>query len=125
MKKLLLSAFIAASIISSTANAAATLHVTWTDPTPVGADYTPYYYVEYQVADAQGVTLKADVLKSSTPSVTAVIDAAKGNTVKVRMRGSNIVIPSMPIPGPWSDFYTAMPAATPLDQTPNLTVFAY
>ena len=127
MKKLLISAFIAASFIASAAANAAMLSAAWTDPTPTtpAGSYAPTYYAEYRVEDASGNLVVADVVKSSIPSFTASIAATTANVVKVRYRADNVIVPSYPITGPWSEWHTAKQAITPVEQVPTVTIFAY
>lgn len=127
MKKFLLSAFIAASLIASTATHAAILAVAWTDPTPTNpaGSYAPTYYAEYRIEDASGNLVVADEVQTATPSFTASITATAANVVKVRYRADNVIVPSYPIAGPWSVWHTAKQAITPVEQVPTVTIFAY
>ena len=104
---------------------AASLIVQWNDPTPVGPEYVGYYYAEYQVIK-DGVVTSRTTLKNTAPNVSATIPAVAGDVVQVRYKASNIVIPSYPVSGAWSEWYTASPVRTPENQTaPIFTVIAY
>lgn len=119
MKKL---AFIVAGLAFSSFASAATLFVQWTDPLTAGPAYTPSYSAEYRV---NGGTATA-ITGLTTPVITQTISAVAGNTVEVRYRASNVVVPAQPIDGPYTVWYTATQAATPGAQpAPSFTVFAY
>ena len=104
---------------------AASLIVQWEDPTPKSSAYSPTYYVEHTVTDQSGVIKSADVANSTKTSLTETISAVAGDTVRVRMRASNVVVPTYPVPGEWSDWYTASPVVSPAVQTPIFTVLTY
>ena len=105
---------------------AATLAIQWDDPTPKTAAYSPAYYVEYTIADpATGAVKSTAVVKANETNVSATIPASTGDVVKARIRASNVVVPTYPVGGQWSDWYTASPVTAPAAQTPIFTVLAY
>ena len=105
---------------------AASLIVQWEDPTPKSAAYLPGYYVEYKVADgATGETKSKATVKANETNINSQITAVAGDVVTVRMRASNMAVPTYPVSGEWSGWYTASPVVTPLGQTPIFTVIAY
>jgi len=117
-KSILLLALLAASSAAS----AATLVVQWVDPTPTGPAYAPSYSAEYRVngGAATGVNGLA------SPSINQTIAAVSGNTVEVRYRAVNNVVPAAPISGAWTTWYPATQAAAPADQNaPTFILFAY
>lgn len=119
MKKTLASIIL---LFASFAASAATLVVQWTDPTPTGPAYAPSYSAEYRVNG--GATTAVNGLVA--PSLSQTITAAAGNTVEVRYRASNAVVPASPINGAWSAWYPATQAATPATQAaPTFILFAY
>ena len=117
MKKL----FLVLAVVSAPASAA-TLFVQWTDPLPAGPAYVPSYAAEYRV---NGGTATA-VNNLSAPTLTQTITATAGQTVEVRYRADNIVVPDYPVSGPGTAWYPASQASTPPTQaSPTVTVFTY
>ena len=105
---------------------AATLAIQWDDPTPKGAAYSPAYYVEYTITDpATAVVKSTAVVKANETNISATIPASAGDVVQARIRASNVVVPTYPVAGQWSDWYTASPVTAPASQTPIFTVLAY
>lgn len=101
---------------------AATLFVQWTDPVAPGPAYAPAYAAEYRVNGGAATAITG----LPAPTLTQAISAVAGNTVEVRYRADNTVVPSYPINGPWSVWYPATQAASPQTQpAPTVTVFTY
>lgn len=102
---------------------AATLFVQWTDPVAPSTAYVPGYTAEYRVNGGA-----AQVIAGLTvPTINATITAVAGNTVEVRYKAINNVVPGYPIdPDLWSVWYPATQAVTPgVQPAPAFTVFAY
>ena len=119
MKRILSS--LALSLLSSVA-AAATLTASWTDPVAASASYTPAYSAEYRINGGAAMAVNG----LATPALTQTITAVAGNTVELRYRASNVVVPSSPIHGPWTAWYTAAPAYTPqVMPAPTFILFVY
>lgn len=101
---------------------AATLVVQWIDPTPTGPAYVAGYSAEYRINGGTATSLTG----LTSPSVNTTISAVAGNTVEVRYRASNNIVPASPINGNWSAWYPATQAAAPSDQNaPTFILFAY
>lgn len=101
---------------------AATLVVQWVDPTPTGPAYVAGYSAEYRINGGTATSLTG----LTSPSVNTTISAVAGNTVDVRYRAINNVVPSSPIAGSWSAWYSATQAVTPSNQNaPTFSLFAY
>ena len=105
---------------------AASLIVQWDDPTPKTSAYSPAYFVEYKVTDgATGETKSTAVVKATETSINSQITAVAGDVVAVRMRASNMVVPTYPVGGEWSAWYTASPVVAPMALTPIYTIISY
>ncbi len=114
-------AFVALLSMALVSNAA-TLVVQWVDPTPTGPAYVAGYSAEYRING--GIATEINGL--TTPAINATITAVAGNTVEVRYRASNNIVPASPINGNWSAWYAATQAAAPSDQNaPTFILFAY
>ena len=101
---------------------AATLVVQWVDPTPTGPAYVARYSAEYRVNGGASTQMTG----LTSPSVNTTISAVAGNTVEVRYQAINDVVPSSPIAGSWSAWYSATQAVTPSNQNaPIFSLFAY
>lgn len=101
---------------------AATLVVQWIDPTPAGPAYVAGYSAEYRI---NGGTATA-VNGLTTPAINATITAVAGDAVEVRYQAINNVVPSSPIAGSWTAWYSATQAVTPSNQnSPIFSFFAY
>lgn len=101
---------------------AATLVVQWIDPTPTGPAYVAGYSAEYRINGGTATAISG----LTTPSINATITAVAGNTVEVRYRASNNIVPASPINGNWSAWYPATQASAPHDQNaPTFILFAY
>lgn len=119
MKRML--AFIALLSMALVSHAA-TLVVQWVDPTPTGPAYVAGYSAEYRINGGASTAING----LTTPAINATITAVAGNTVEVRYRASNNIVPASPINGNWSSWYTATQAAAPTDQNaPTFILFAY
>ena len=104
---------------------AATLVVSWNDPTPRGSTYVPTYFAEYRIT-TNGVVGGKTAVNLTAPSFSATVPATAADIVEVRYKASNVVVTSFPVSGEWSEWYTASPATTPSGQTaPIFTVIAY
>ena len=118
MKKLAFVLLFATSVSAS----AATLVVQWTDPTPAGPAYVPAYSAEYRINGGAATPISG----LATPAISATIPAVAGNTVEVRYRAVNVVVPANPLNGNFTPWYVAAPAAAPSDQqAPAFILFAY
>lgn len=101
---------------------AATLVVQWVDPTPTGPAYVAGYAAEYRVNSGTATQING----LTTPSINTTIAAVSGNTVEVRYRAINNVVPASSINGNWSAWYAATQATSPGDQNaPNFTLIVY
>lgn len=119
MKKLALFAALAALSVQSIA---ATLVVQWVDPTPTGPAYVPAYSAEYRINGGTATAINS----LSAPSISQTISAVAGNTVEVRYRAINDVVPASPINGAFTNWYTATQASNPSNQNaPTFILFAY
>lgn len=119
MKRML--AFIALLSVALVSHAA-TLVVQWVDPTPPGPAYVAGYSAEYRINGGTATAING----LTTPSINATITAIAGNTVEVRYRASNNIVPASPINGNWSAWYAATQAAAPNGQNaPTFILFAY
>jgi hypothetical protein len=101
---------------------AATLVVQWVDPTPSGPAYVPEYSAEYRINGS----VPTEISGLTAPSVNATIAAVAGNTVEVRYRAINTVVPGNPLNGNFTVWYPAAQAALPSNQqAPTFILFAY
>lgn len=101
---------------------AATLVVQWVDPTPTGPAYVAGYSAEYRINGGAATAISG----LTTPAVNATISAVAGNAVEVRYQAINNVVPSSPIAGSWTAWYSATQAVTPSNQnSPIFSFFAY
>ncbi len=114
--------FPAALLAASSFASAATLVVQWADPTPAGPAYVPAYSAEYRINGGVATLISG----LATPAVNTTITAVAGNTVEVRYRAVNVVVPANPLNGNFTPWYVAAPAAAPSDQqAPTFILFAY
>lgn len=114
--------FAAALLAASSVASAATLVVQWTDPTPAGPAYVPAYSAEYRINGGAATPISG----LTTPAVNTTITAVAGNTVEVRYRAVNVVVPANPLNGNFTPWYVSAPAAAPSDQqAPTFILFAY
>lgn len=83
-----------------------TLSVSWIDTTPISAQYTAAYNVEYQIAANPVVA----VSNQATPAYSTQITAAPNDIVKVRVQNKNT---QGPVLSAWSVWVNATAQAAP------------
>ena len=85
--------------------------VTWTDSTPLSAQYTPAYNVEWRINGGTSTAVSNLAAHSYNWSFTT----APGNTVEVRVQNKNTQGPLLSAWSPWVQALAPIPPTQPAD----------